>query len=340
MSPVAATLHDVVRGWLVDLLGLPGGHRRRVRHRRDGGQRRRASPPGATRCSPAWLGRPARRAVRRPAADGRGRRARPLDPVEVARARRPRPRPRASSCRPTTRVGCAPTSCPTSTGPVLVCAQAGEVNTGAFDPFADIADWVAERGGWLHVDGAFGLWALADPTRAAPRRRARPGRLVGDRRPQVAQRHLRLRHRVRPRARRPAPHVRRRRRLPAAAATGSRRCTTRRSRRSGPARSRCGRCCARSAATASAELVAGAATPPRPSPTGCAAGGLEIVNDVVLNQVLVRFGDGPTTEAAPRRGPGRRPHVVRADEWRRDRRCGSACRRGRPALDDAARPPT
>jgi glutamate/tyrosine decarboxylase-like PLP-dependent enzyme len=50
-------------------------------------------------------------------------------------------------------------------GPILVCAQAGEVNTGAFDPFDAIADWAAERGAWLHVDGAFGLWALADPTR-------------------------------------------------------------------------------------------------------------------------------------------------------------------------------
>ena len=51
-------------------------------------------------------------------------------------------------------------------GPVLVCAQAGEVNSGAFDPFDEIADWLAERSGWLHVDGAFGLWALADPARA------------------------------------------------------------------------------------------------------------------------------------------------------------------------------
>jgi len=51
-------------------------------------------------------------------------------------------------------------------GPVLACAQAGDVNTGAFDPFDAIADWVAARDGWLHVDGAFGLWALADPSRA------------------------------------------------------------------------------------------------------------------------------------------------------------------------------
>lgn len=51
-------------------------------------------------------------------------------------------------------------------GPVLVCAQAGEVNTGAFDPFDQLADWLVEHdSSWLHVDGAFGLWALADPSR-------------------------------------------------------------------------------------------------------------------------------------------------------------------------------
>jgi glutamate/tyrosine decarboxylase-like PLP-dependent enzyme len=46
-----------------------------------------------------------------------------------------------------------------SVGPTIVCAQAGNVNTGAFDPFVEIADAVREHGGWLHVDGAFGLWA-------------------------------------------------------------------------------------------------------------------------------------------------------------------------------------
>jgi glutamate/tyrosine decarboxylase-like PLP-dependent enzyme len=50
-------------------------------------------------------------------------------------------------------------------GPIVVCAQAGEVNTGAFDPFDDIADWAVERGAWLHIDAAFGLWALADQSR-------------------------------------------------------------------------------------------------------------------------------------------------------------------------------
>jgi glutamate/tyrosine decarboxylase-like PLP-dependent enzyme len=47
--------------------------------------------------------------------------------------------------------------------PLLVCAQAGNVNTGACDPLEPIAEIVAERGGWLHLDGAFGLWAAASP---------------------------------------------------------------------------------------------------------------------------------------------------------------------------------
>jgi len=49
--------------------------------------------------------------------------------------------------------------------PALVCAQAGNVNTGAFDPLPPIIEAVRDSGGWLHVDGAFGLWAAADPAR-------------------------------------------------------------------------------------------------------------------------------------------------------------------------------
>jgi len=45
----------------------------------------------------------------------------------------------------------------------LVCAQAGNVNTGAFDPFNEIGPLCREHGAWLHVDGAFGLWAAASP---------------------------------------------------------------------------------------------------------------------------------------------------------------------------------
>ncbi len=47
--------------------------------------------------------------------------------------------------------------------PAIICAQAGEVNTGAFDDLDDIVDAAAETGAWLHIDGAFGLWAAASP---------------------------------------------------------------------------------------------------------------------------------------------------------------------------------
>jgi len=46
-------------------------------------------------------------------------------------------------------------------GPTMVCAQAGNVNTGAFDPLDAIADVTRRHRAWLHVDGAFGLWAAA-----------------------------------------------------------------------------------------------------------------------------------------------------------------------------------
>jgi glutamate/tyrosine decarboxylase-like PLP-dependent enzyme len=52
-------------------------------------------------------------------------------------------------------------------GPVIVCAQAGNVNTGACDPLAEVAEAARACGAWLHVDGAFGLWAAASE-RLAP----------------------------------------------------------------------------------------------------------------------------------------------------------------------------
>jgi glutamate/tyrosine decarboxylase-like PLP-dependent enzyme len=51
-------------------------------------------------------------------------------------------------------------------GPCIICAQAGNVNTGAFDPITEIVPMARARGAWLHVDGAFGLWAAASPALA------------------------------------------------------------------------------------------------------------------------------------------------------------------------------
>ncbi len=50
-------------------------------------------------------------------------------------------------------------------GPTVVCAQAGEINTGAFDPLVEVVAACRRRGAWCHVDGAFGLWAAASPAR-------------------------------------------------------------------------------------------------------------------------------------------------------------------------------
>lgn len=48
-------------------------------------------------------------------------------------------------------------------GPAIVCAQIGNVNTGAIDPVGEICQIAHEAGAWVHVDGAFGLWAAASP---------------------------------------------------------------------------------------------------------------------------------------------------------------------------------
>lgn len=56
---------------------------------------------------------------------------------------------------------------PKLSGPTIVCAQVGNVNTGACDPIGDISERLQGSGAWLHVDGAFGLWAAASPALAS-----------------------------------------------------------------------------------------------------------------------------------------------------------------------------
>jgi|SaaInlStandDraft_6_1057023.scaffolds.fasta_scaffold34788_1 glutamate/tyrosine decarboxylase-like PLP-dependent enzyme len=48
---------------------------------------------------------------------------------------------------------------PTLNGPTILCLQAGNVNSGGFDPASDLVPWAQAAGAWVHVDGAFGLWA-------------------------------------------------------------------------------------------------------------------------------------------------------------------------------------
>jgi glutamate/tyrosine decarboxylase-like PLP-dependent enzyme len=173
LSPAASVVEEVTAAWLLELLGLPAGasvgfvtgcHTANftalaaARHemlRRAGwdveadglngspllrvvvGGEVHVSVLGALR----MLGIGARQVVRAEA-DGQGR-MRPEALDAVLRA---------------------------GEGPAIVCAQAGNVNSGAFDPLDEVAHIARTHGAWLHVDGAFGLWAAAS---AALRRHTR-----------------------------------------------------------------------------------------------------------------------------------------------------------------------
>lgn len=63
--------------------------------------------------------------------------------------------------------GCMrPDAVPSIDGPTILCLQAGNVNTGGIDPAAEICGPAKAAGAWIHVDGAFGMWAAAAPQRA------------------------------------------------------------------------------------------------------------------------------------------------------------------------------
>jgi glutamate/tyrosine decarboxylase-like PLP-dependent enzyme len=59
-----------------------------------------------------------------------------------------------------------PDRLPELRGPAIVCIQAGNVNTGAFDPAREVIAKAHSAGAWVHVDGAFGMWAAASPALA------------------------------------------------------------------------------------------------------------------------------------------------------------------------------
>ena len=160
MSPVAAALEDVTIGWMIALLGLPAGsgcgfvtgatvanvtclaaarHALLARHGWDVEAAGLFGAPPITvvlgdeahvsvRKALAILGLGRDRVVVVPA-DGQGR----LDARQL----------------------------PALDRSTIVCLQAGNVNTGAFDPFGDVCAAARASGAWVHVDGAFGLWALA-----------------------------------------------------------------------------------------------------------------------------------------------------------------------------------
>ncbi|WP_200947808.1 pyridoxal-dependent decarboxylase [Phycicoccus sp. Root101] len=163
MSPAAAAVEEVAGGWLLDLLGLPA-------------QASFGFPTGAQMANFTALAT-ARHAVLERAGwdvEADGLQGAPRIQVVVGgqvHATVPqalrfaglgsRPDVAASDEQGRMRPAALAQVLRRDGGPVIVCAQAGNVNTGAFDPFGELADLCAQAGAWLHVDGAFGLWAGA-----------------------------------------------------------------------------------------------------------------------------------------------------------------------------------
>jgi glutamate/tyrosine decarboxylase-like PLP-dependent enzyme len=166
MSPVAARLHDVVTGWLGELLGLPAGSAA-------------AFVTGATMANAAALTAARDRQLAEAGWDvqadglfgapeltvvvGEQAHSTVLKALGMIGLGRQRVRRVPADDQGRLRADALPGDV---TGPAVICVQAGEVNTGAFDPFPAVIDWARARGAWVHADGAFGLWALADPSRS------------------------------------------------------------------------------------------------------------------------------------------------------------------------------
>jgi glutamate/tyrosine decarboxylase-like PLP-dependent enzyme len=162
MSPVAARLDAVAIGWVRQLLGLPAGTA--------GG-----FVSGATMANATCLAA-ARDAVLTQAGwDAAGDGLVGAPPIQVVVGDEVHAavlkalgliglgRGRAVRLRTDDQGRIALGELPELTAPAIVCLQAGNVNSGASDPFGPLIDWAHARGAWVHVDGAFGLWAAACP---------------------------------------------------------------------------------------------------------------------------------------------------------------------------------
>jgi len=170
MSPVAARLHEVVTRWLTELLGLPAGsaavfvtgaamaNTAALTAALTAARDQQLAQAGWDVQADGLFGAPALTVV-----IGENAHSTLIRALGLVGLGRERVRRVPADDQGRMRTGRLPADVK---GPAVICAQAGEVNTGGFDPFPDIVEWARERGAWVHVDGAFGLWALADPARA------------------------------------------------------------------------------------------------------------------------------------------------------------------------------
>lgn len=167
MSPVAARLDAVALGWVVDLLGLSGGTTG-------------AFVSGATMANATCLAVARDAVLARAGWDAGGDGLVGAPPVTVVVGEEAhsavikaaglvglgRGRARRLAVDDQGRIRADADNLGDLDGPAIVCLQAGNVNTGASDPFGPLIDWARSHGAWVHIDGAFGLWAAACPETA------------------------------------------------------------------------------------------------------------------------------------------------------------------------------
>jgi glutamate/tyrosine decarboxylase-like PLP-dependent enzyme len=184
---------------------------------------------------------------------------------------------------------------PAVEGPTIVCTQAGNINSGAIDPIGEICDAVKGSGAWVHVDGAFGLWAAASRTL----RSMTEGMQRADSWATDAHKWLNVPYDS------GIAFVRHAADLAAAMAITADYLLTETEHRNPsdytPELSRRGRGIDVWAALLSLgrngveKLIEGCCEHARVFATGLGAAGFEVLNDVVLNQVVVSFGDDAKT---------------------------------------------
>lgn len=165
VTPATATLERVALGWLLDLFGLPatcGG----------------AFVTGATVANFTALAAARSAVLRRAGWDVEADGLFGAPPITVAVSAEAHPtlmkslgllglgRDRVVRVPVDEQGRMRPESLPSLDGPAIVCTQAGNINTGAFDPLPAICAAARPAGAWVHVDGAFGLWAATAPSRA------------------------------------------------------------------------------------------------------------------------------------------------------------------------------
>jgi glutamate/tyrosine decarboxylase-like PLP-dependent enzyme len=162
MSPVAARLNAVAVRWITELIGLPPGTTG-------------AFVTGATMANATCLAAARDAVLTRHGWDAAGQGLIGAPPVTVVVGAEVHTtvrkalgivglgRDRAVVLPVDDRGRIDASDLPELAGPAIVCLQAGNVNTGVSDPFGPLIDWARRQEAWIHVDGAFGLWAAAAP---------------------------------------------------------------------------------------------------------------------------------------------------------------------------------